>query len=134
MAISYESLRDSPKVFKSLTGLTLQEFEALANLLVPRLREFDQLRHAGPGRRRSMGGGRRYNLSPRTRIMLSLVRLRHDLTWDVLGCLFGVCGSTAARTMSMIFPLIEEARADARSPRPTLALYGPVDWKPDLRE
>ena len=72
MAISYESLRDSPKVFKSLTGLTLQEFEALANLLVPRLREFDQLRHAGPGRRRSMGGGRRYNLSPRTRIMLNV--------------------------------------------------------------
>jgi hypothetical protein len=132
MAISYESLRDSPKVFKSLTGLTLQEFEALATVLVPRLKEFDQLRHAGPGRRRSAGGGRRYNLSPRTRIMLALVRLRHDLTRDVLGCLFGVCGSTAARTMSTIFPLLEEAWDDARSPRPPAALYRPEVWKPDL--
>src|SRR5512143_2314062 len=125
MAIDYDQLRKSPRVFRSLTGMTVAELDALVAEVLPRLTEAERARQNREGRKRSPGGGRPYGLSPRDRVLLTVIWLRHNLSRDVLGCLFGVCGTTAARAIANVLPLLEPARAHALARRRASAAPDP---------
>ena len=65
------------------------------------------------------GGGRRYELAARDRLLLAVVWLRRYPTNQVLGYLFGVSEPTARRAVGRVVPLLEaDGRDGMRLPDP----------------
>ncbi len=117
--LCYNRLHGSPQVFKSLTGMTVAEFDTLAEVVMVRLEEADRSRLNREGRQRAPGGGHPYGLSPRDRILLTVLWLHQRPTHDVLGFLFGVSKTTVARTIARIRPLLITAPVEKRQKSPS---------------
>lgn len=116
--ITYRTLSRTPSAFKSLSGLSVPEFDALC-------REWyhaDSVARASAAltredphpRQRATGAGRKWVLDAPTRLLATLVWLKLYPTWDVLGFLFGVESSASRRSVkdvlarlqaSALFPL-----------------------------
>ena len=107
MILRHYHLTRQPAVFRAMTGLAVGEFDALAAEVLPRLARAEYTRLARPDRRRAVGGGRRYELPPRDRLLLAVVWLRRYPTNAVLGYLFGVSEPTARRVVGRLVPLLE---------------------------
>ncbi|MGI8857082.1 MAG: IS5/IS1182 family transposase, partial [Thermomicrobiales bacterium] len=63
MILQYTKLATHPAVFRSLTGLTVAQFDALLADALPRYQEAERLRHTRPDRRRAIGGGSQFTLA-----------------------------------------------------------------------
>ena len=112
-------LRKHPAVFRSLTGLTPDVFDALVADVLPALADADFARHDRPDRGRAVGGGRTPGLEPPDRILLAVVWLRVYPTYAVLGYLFGVSESAARRLAGWSLPVLAAAGKDTmRMPDP----------------
>jgi len=119
MILRYHHLAAHAYVFRAMTGLTVAEFDALAAEVLPRYAAAEYARLSRPGRRRAIGGGRRYGLPPRDHLLLAVVWLRRYPTNAVLGYLFGVSEPTARRAVGRLVPLLEAAgQATMRLPDP----------------
>jgi hypothetical protein len=119
MILRYEQLRQFPRVFRSMTGLSLTEFDALVEDLLPRFRTAEQSRAQRPGRRRAPGGGRPFELAACDQFLATVVWLRHYPTQEVLAYLFGVSDSTVLRVRARVLPLLEASGRDTmRMPDP----------------
>jgi hypothetical protein len=106
--ITYTNLSRNPRVFKSLTGVTVDEFQHLLAELVPLWAEAEEKRLDRPDRQRAIGGGRRPELSLLEQLLLTLVWLRLYLTTEALGFLFGVHKSTVSRYTRTLLPLLRQ--------------------------
>ncbi len=112
-------LRKHPAVFRSLTGLTPDVFDALLADVLPALDDADFARHDRPNRDRAVGAGRTPGLEPPDRIRLAVVWLRVYPTYAVLGYLFGVSESAARRLAGWSLPVLAAAGKDTmRMPDP----------------
>jgi hypothetical protein len=119
MILRYYHLSQHPAVFKSLTGLTLTEFEALRRDIEPLLGAADQQRLERANRQRAVGGGHPYALNESDQVLLTVVWLRQYPTHEVLGYLFGVSDTTAGRIIRRVLPVLEQAGHDGmRLPDP----------------
>ena len=115
----YIWLSSHPQVFKSMTGLTVAEFDALERAVRPRYRAAESARLSRPGRQRAIRRGHVFTLSVQDQLLLTLVWLRQYPTHEVLGYLFGVSDSTVSRTGARLLPLLEAAgQAGMRPPHP----------------
>lgn len=92
---------------KVSSGVTVAEFEALWELM-PVWYLHEQRRLNQRQRQRAIGGGRRYTLSLRDRLLMTLMWLKLYLNTNVLGYLFGVDGSTASRGVRNLLPALRE--------------------------
>jgi hypothetical protein len=99
-------------VFRSLTGLRLAEFEALAADLLPRFAAAEHQRLDRPNRQRAIGGGRAFGLCPRDQLLCTIVWLRQYPTYPVLAYLFGSDDATVRRYVVRWLPLLEAAGQD----------------------
>ena len=115
MILSEGRLREAPAAFRSMTGLSSEEFDALARDVVPTIaaavaagRERRRRRPA----RRAAGGGHPFALSSREQLLLVVVWLRVYPTSPVLGFLFGVRHQTVLRTIALVLPILEQAGRD----------------------
>ena len=115
MILSEGRLREVPAVFRAMTGLSSEEFDALAQDVVPTIaaavaagRERRRRRPA----RRAAGGGHPFALSFREQLLLAVVWLRVYPTSPVLGFLFGVRHQTVLRTIALVLPILEQAGRD----------------------
>lgn len=106
--ITYSVISRNPRLFKSFFGVTVAEFEALYQKLVPVWYLHEQRRLNQRQRQRAIGGGRRYTLSLRDRLLMTLMWLKLYLNTNVLGYLFGVDGSTASRDVRNLLPALRE--------------------------
>lgn len=95
--VSYEVLIHKPRVFKSVTGLDVDEFDRLFRKFVPKWIEQEHERLNRPDRKRAIGGGRKYTLSLQDLLLMVLCWLRLYLNMEALGFFFGVDKSTASR-------------------------------------
>lgn len=95
--ISYQGLRQKPKIFKSLTGVNLTEFDDLYHQTYPVWHQQEQERLKRPNRQRAIGGGRKYELKFREQLLMTLVWLRLYLNTEALGYFFSVDKSTVSR-------------------------------------
>jgi hypothetical protein len=119
MIARLDRLRKHPAVFRSLTGLTPDVFDALLADVLPALADADFARHDRPDRGRAVGGGRTPGLEPPDRILLAVVWLRVYPTYAVLGFLFGVSESAARRLAGWSVPVLAAAGKDTmRMPDP----------------
>jgi hypothetical protein len=126
--ITFATLSQKPGAFRSLTGMSPQEFEPL----FADWAEADRSRRAREGvtrrtkreRLRAPGAGRKYELDGRTRLLMALVWLKVYPTWEVLGYFFGLDESNARKGSKDVlktleamgsFPLERRPRKQGRS-------------------
>lgn len=120
MILQYISLHTHPSVFKSMTGLTVGEFDALYRDMEGYYIEAETGRLSRPNRQRAIGGGRAFALSTRDQLLTTVVWLRVYPTQMVLGYLFGVSATNVLRTVERWLPILEKAGRDTmRMPRPS---------------
>ena len=115
MILSEGRLREKPAVFRAMTGLNREEFDALAQDVVPSIAAAvtaEQDRRRGRQRHRSAGGGHPFSLSFREQLLLVVVWLRVYPTSPVLGFLFGISHPTVLRTIARVLPILEQAGRD----------------------
>ena len=107
MIARYDALTRHPVVFQALTGVTVAQFDALH-----REAAAEQRRLSRAARRRAIGAGRRFALSDRDQVLLTVVWLRRYPLHAVLGFLFGVEETTALRTVHRVLPVLAAAGLD----------------------
>lgn len=117
MILSEGRLREKPGVFLAMTGLRVEEFDALAQELTPVVQAAavagaEAARRGKPKRRRAVGGGHPFALSFRAQVLLTVVWLRVYPTSPVLGFLFGISHPTVLRTIARVLPILEAAGRD----------------------
>jgi IS5 family transposase len=106
--IKYRELIKKPRVFKSLTGVTVSEFGELYDKVQPLWLNNEIERLSRRERKRAIGGGRDYTLKLKERLLMTLVWLKLYLTVDALGFFFSVSGSTASRNTRSILPVLRQ--------------------------
>jgi hypothetical protein len=109
LRLRYDRLSAYPEVFRSLTGLTPGEFDALVAEVRPRFAAAQRARLSRPGRRRAIGAGHPFGLESRDQILLTVIWQRQHPTHEALGHLFGVSEWTAMRAVGRVRPLLEAA-------------------------
>ena len=83
--LRYAALSAHPRVFKSMTGLQVADFDALVADVLPALRSAEQVRRSQRPRQRAVGGGHPFELAARDQILLTVVWLRQYPIHEVLG-------------------------------------------------
>ncbi len=106
MIARYANLHRYGRVFRTLTGLTVAEFDMVAAEVLPTLEAVERRRHERPDRQRAPGGGPLFQLDRRDQLLLTLIWLRVYPTHEALGFLFGVSDSTATRVLARVRPLL----------------------------
>lgn len=112
MILSEARLRKVPAAFRAMTGLSGEEFDGLAQDVVPAIASAEQARRSGRKRRRAVGGGHPFSLSFRAQLLLVVVWLRVYPTSPVLGFLFGISHPTVLRAITRVLPILEQAGRD----------------------
>lgn len=119
MILRYEHLNQHSKVFLSMTGLRVREFDDLLADVMPLYLEAEYDRLDRPGRQRAIGAGHPFELEACDHILLTVVWLRLYPTHEVLGYLFDVSAITVGRTIKRVLPVLEQAGHDTmRMPDP----------------
>ena len=126
MILRYQQLSQHPRVFQSMTGLRLPEFEELFQEVLPlhtqaylQHLEAQRQQRRQPPRVRAVGGGPTFTLEARDQILLVIVWLRQYPTHEVLAYLFGTSDSGVSRLVQRVLPLLEQSGRDTmRMPDP----------------
>lgn len=117
--ISYRHLARHPKVFQTMTGLRVTEFDGVVHDIEPRFARAEAHRLHRANRQRAMGGGPDHALSVTDQVLLTVIWLRLYPIHEVLGYLFGVSDSTVSRVIERVLPLLEASGRDTmRMPDP----------------
>ncbi len=81
--ICYKVLSQKPRLFKTLIGLTCNEFDRLLQKLAPKWVEQERERLSRPDRQRAIDGGRKYKLGLEDLLLMTLCWLRLYLKWKL---------------------------------------------------
>ena len=104
--ISYQAMVKKPRVFKSVTGLSVGEFEELLERFVAVWVEQERQRLSRPDRQRAIGGGRKYRLQVREQLIMVTCWLRLYLNTEAMGFFFGVDKSTVSRNCHRLLKVL----------------------------
>src|SRR5688572_4196070 len=119
MMMKYLYLSHDANVFLKMTGLSVQEFDELLNVVRAVYQDAEVKRLSYPTRQRAIGGGQSPELDERDQILLSVVWLRVYPTHDVLGYFFGISQPTVGRYISRVLPILAQTGQDGmRLPDP----------------
>jgi hypothetical protein len=108
----YEKLWRRPASFRTLTGLSLDEFEALYHQVVDDMERYDETRLEQRDRERAVGAGRRYHHDARNRLLMALIWLRIYPTYEVLGFIFALDKSNISRNLKGVLTVVQEQLDD----------------------
>jgi hypothetical protein len=106
--ITYDKLRQKPRAFRSITGMSITEFDGLYQKLIPVWARSERERLSRPDRKRAIGGGPRYTLGLRERLLMTVTWLRLYLSTEALGFFFDVDKSTASRNTRRLLPCLRQ--------------------------
>lgn len=119
MMMKYVHLSQYPKVFKSMTGLQVAEYDEWLDGILPAYRAAEQRRLERPERERALGGGRDATLTDGDQILLTVIWLRQYPVHEVLAYFFGVSPTAVSRYIGHVLPVLEAAGKDTmRMPDP----------------
>jgi hypothetical protein len=107
---SYEGLSKKPLLFKSFTGLKLQEFDNIYNKEILKRYERHELKRLSKrkSRKRDMGAGRPFKLNLENRFLMLLVYYCLYITYTLAGFLFDIDQSNICRDIQKIESLVRE--------------------------
>ncbi|MER5175953.1 MAG: transposase family protein, partial [Candidatus Nitrosocosmicus sp.] len=108
--LSYDRLSKKPLLFKSFTGLTVQEFENIFNNEIAKRYSKHEIQRLSKrkGRKRDTGVGRPFKLDLENRFLMLLVYYRLYIIYTLAGFLFNLDQSTVCRDIQKIERLIRE--------------------------
>lgn len=92
--------------FRSFTGLEVSEFDALYERIKPDYEESERERLSRPNRKRDVGGGGKFKLPLRDRLLMLLVYYRLYVTFTLTGFLFDLDQSNVYRDIRYLEPLV----------------------------
>jgi len=117
--MKYVYLSGYPKIFLSMTGLRVEEFDELVEAVRALYQEAEAARLERGDRQRDVGGGDRPALWMRDQILLTVIWLRLYPTQGVLGYFFGVSQATVSTYIQRVLPILErDGRSGMRMPDP----------------
>jgi hypothetical protein len=109
--LSYVRLSRKPILFKSFTGLTLQEFDDICDKEITKRYRNHELKRLlkRKNRERSIGAvGRPFKIDVKNRILMVIVYYRLYITYTLSGFLFDLDQSNICRDIQKIEPLIKQ--------------------------
>ena len=109
--ISYDRLSKKQLLFKSFTGLTVQEFDDIYdNEIIKRYakHEIQRLFKRKNNRERDVGAGRHFKLDVKNRFLMLLLYYRLYITYTLTGFLFDLDQSNVCRGIQKIESLIRK--------------------------
>jgi hypothetical protein len=119
MMLRYVHLREHAKVFQSMTGLSVQLFDALAQEIECLFMDNEAQRLSRPDRQRGLGGGRTQEVAIIDQVLMTVIWLRCYPKQHVLAYLFGVSESSVSRILARVLPLLAQSGRDTmRLPDP----------------
>jgi hypothetical protein len=102
-----KSLNDSS--LRSLFGLTGAQLGELLSVALPALEEWRHQQHlAKPDRKRAPGAGRKHKLTSTDQVLMTLVYLRHNVSHEVCGRMFGVSADASEDTFSDVIQVLKK--------------------------
>ena len=117
--MTYPGLRRHEKEFHHFSGMSVAEFDALYRRFEPAWTRAEYERLQERTRQRAQGGGSDYKLDLDTRLLMCLVWMRHYMTSEAIGYLFGVSQSTASRNITRVVAVLEAvAKESLQWPKP----------------
>jgi transposase len=126
--LTYKSLSAKPGAFRSMTGVSVKEFEDLLARVRPRYEALLSKRTFRPERRRGPGGGLKSRHDLTERLLMTLVWLKLYVTCEALGVMFEVDKSTASRFTRPILQILRELGEDTLGwPEEARALAEPTE-------
>ncbi len=107
----YARLSRRPAAFRSLTGMSVTEFERLYHRVGPQIIDEHLAALCHRERQRAVGAGGQYKNDVRNRLLLTLVWLRIYATYEVLGFLFDLDKSNVGRNMKPLLAVLRTTLA-----------------------
>ena len=106
--ITVAKLRRKPHQFRTLTGMTVSEFDTLLAEFAPAYETARLQRRCLAGRKREPGAGRRFALPVAERLLRALIYFRLYLSQSLLSLLFDLDQSRVSRElMQRVLPVLE---------------------------
>jgi hypothetical protein len=107
--MSFRRLCKKPLLFRSLTGLTVPEFDQISTEMDSKYEEYERRRFSRRKRKRDVGAGRPFKLKPRERLLMLLVYYyRLYITYALSGFLFDLDQSNVFRDLNILESLLKE--------------------------
>ena len=107
--LSYTKLSRNPSIFRSFTGLEVDEFDSLHSKVDEVHPSFEERRLSRKDRKREVGAGHPFKLSLRDRLLMLLIYYRLYVTSTLLGFLFNLGQTNVLKDIRMIELLVKES-------------------------
>jgi hypothetical protein len=105
---SYDRLSKKPLLFRSFTGLTIEEFDNMYSKIERKYEKHEVQRLSKRKRERRLGAGKHFKLDVKNRFLMLLVYYRLYITYTLTGFLFDLDQSNVCRDIQKIEPLIRK--------------------------
>lgn len=113
--LSYAKVAHQPRILRSLTGLTVREFEDLSVKFAQAWQAYIEARYINAPRRRAYGGGRKPQLQDnRDKLLFILLYFRLYPTQEVQGFLFGIGQAQAHEWVHKLTGILNQALGKAQ--------------------
>jgi Helix-turn-helix of DDE superfamily endonuclease/DDE superfamily endonuclease len=108
--LSYNRLSKKPSLFKSFTGLSIQQFNDIYKEIKSKYKKYEIKRLSSKRRERGIGAGRgrHFKLIVEDRVIMLLVYYRLYITYTLAGFLFDLDQSNVCRDIKKIEGLIRQ--------------------------
>ncbi len=109
--LSYDRLSRKPLLFKSFTGLSVQQFDDIYKIIESKYAKHETKRlsiRKNRRRERAVGAGRRFKLLVKDRVIMVLVYYRLYITYTLTGFMFDLDQSNVCRDIQKIEGLIRQ--------------------------
>ena len=107
--LTYAKLVKTPGKFQRFTGLTVEEFNQLAEAVERLWKASERTRLISRTRQRVVGGGGRYKLETfKDKLLVPLMYYRLYVTYELLSWIFGVHVSNLNRLVHRLEPVLAE--------------------------
>jgi DDE superfamily endonuclease len=107
--LTYDNLSRKPLLFKSFTGLSVQEFDDIYSKQITKKYTKQEIKRLSKGkeRKRNIGAGRPFKLDVKDRCIMLLVYYRLYITYTLAGFLFDLNQSNICRNIQKIESLVK---------------------------
>ena len=127
--------RFSKSRVKALLGVNPAALSELMVKVLPVLVDRRRQQQAQrPDRKRAVGGGRTRGLAPYQEVLLTLVYLRHNVSHEVVGALFGVSADTSENTFHEVVGVLRDVCPANRWEAEKRWKKGEPTWTPEKKD